>query len=91
VFSVPGILETVLEIGKHGVEIKRFKGLGEMNAKQLFDTTMDPAKRRLLRVHWGEDNHVEADRMFTILMGDIVEPRRHFIEENALNVRNLDV
>lgn len=91
VFSVPGILNKVLEIGKHGVEIKRFKGLGEMNAKQLFETTMDPAKRSMLRVHWGEDNHVEADRMFTILMGDVVEPRRHFIEENALNVRNLDV
>jgi len=91
VFSIPGILEAVLEIGKHGVEIKRFKGLGEMNAKQLFETTMDPKKRRLLRVHWGEDNHIEADRMFTILMGDVVEPRRHFIEENALNVRNLDV
>lgn len=91
IFSVPGILQTVLEIGKHGVEIKRFKGLGEMNAKQLFETTMDPTKRRLLKVHWGEDNHVEADKMFTILMGDVVEPRRHFIEENALNVRNLDV
>jgi DNA gyrase subunit B len=91
VFSVPEILEKVLEIGKRGVEIKRFKGLGEMNAKQLFQTTMDPERRRLMRVHWGEDNHVEADRMFTILMGDIVEPRRQFIEENALNVKNLDV
>ena len=91
IFSVPGILNTVLEIGKHGVEIKRFKGLGEMNAKQLFETTMDPTKRSMMRVHWGEDNHLEADRMFTILMGDVVEPRRHFIEENALNVRNLDV
>jgi len=91
VFSVPGILETVLEIGKRGMEIKRFKGLGEMNAKQLFETTMDPAKRRMLRVNLGPENEIEADRMFTILMGDVVEPRRHFIEENALNVRNLDV
>lgn len=91
VFSVPAILDKVLEIGKRGVEIKRFKGLGEMNAKQLFQTTMDPSNRRLMKVHWGEDNHVEADRMFTILMGDVVEPRRQFIEENALNVKNLDV
>lgn len=91
VFSVPGILAKVLEIGKRGVEIQRFKGLGEMNAKQLFETTMDPAKRRMLKVHLGDENAIEADRMFTILMGDIVEPRKHFIEENALNVRNLDV
>lgn len=91
VFSVPAILETVLNIGKRGMEIKRFKGLGEMNAKQLFETTMDPARRRLLRVQLNDDNSLEADRIFTILMGDIVEPRRQFIEDNALNVRNLDV
>jgi DNA gyrase subunit B len=90
-FNVPAILDTVLAIGKRGIEIQRFKGLGEMNAKQLFETTMDPAKRRMLRVNLGEENMLEADRMFTILMGDIVEPRRQFIEENALNVRNLDV
>jgi DNA gyrase subunit B len=90
-FSVPEILEKVLEIGRSGVEIKRFKGLGEMNAAQLFDTTMDPAKRRLLQVKMNEENMVEADQIFTILMGDIVEPRRQFIEENALNVKNLDV
>lgn len=90
-FNVPAILDTVLAIGKRGIEIQRFKGLGEMNAKQLFETTMDPAKRRMLRVNLGEENMFEADRMFTILMGDIVEPRRQFIEENALNVRNLDV
>lgn len=91
IFNVPGILDTVLSIGKRGIEIQRFKGLGEMNAKQLFETTMDPAKRRMLRVNLGEENLLEADRMFTILMGDVVEPRRQFIEENALNVRNLDV
>ena len=81
----------MLNVGKRGVEVKRFKGLGEMNAKELFTTTMDPATRKLLRVQLNEDNLVEADRMFTILMGDVVEPRRRFIEDNALNVRNLDV
>lgn len=90
-FSVPAILDRVLEIGRRGVEIKRFKGLGEMNAKELFATTMDPATRRLLRVKFNDENEIEADRMFTILMGDVVEPRRQFIEDNALNVRNLDV
>ncbi|MFT5469618.1 MAG: DNA gyrase subunit B [Verrucomicrobiales bacterium] len=91
VFSVPEIFNTVVNIGKRGIEIQRYKGLGEMNAKELFDTTMDPATRRLLRVQLNEDNAVEADKMFTVLMGDIVEPRRRFIEDNALNVRNLDV
>jgi DNA gyrase subunit B len=90
-FAVPEILERVLEIGRRGLEIYRFKGLGEMNAKQLYETTMDPVKRKLLQVKFNEENMVEADRMFTILMGDIVEPRRQFIEDNALNVRNLDV
>jgi DNA gyrase subunit B len=91
VFSIPKILESVKEIGRRGVQIKRFKGLGEMNAKELFATTMDPAHRKLLQVELNENNAVEADRMFTILMGDIVEPRRAFIEDNALNVRNLDI
>lgn len=91
VFSVPEIFETVVNIGKRGIEIQRYKGLGEMNAKELFETTMDPSNRRLLKVILNEDNAVEADLMFTVLMGDIVEPRRRFIEDNALNVRNLDV
>ncbi|MFQ3578010.1 MAG: DNA topoisomerase (ATP-hydrolyzing) subunit B [Verrucomicrobiia bacterium] len=91
IFSIPEILSKVMEIGRQGLEIKRFKGLGEMNPKELFETTMNPEKRRLLRVALSEDNAVEADRMFTILMGDVVEPRRQFIEDNALNVRNLDV
>jgi DNA gyrase subunit B len=91
VFSIPGILDKVMEIGKRGMEIKRFKGLGEMNAKQLFETTMDPTKRTLLQIKLDESNAHEAERIFTILMGDVVEPRKHFIEENALNVRNLDV
>ncbi len=90
-FSVPEILSRVLEVGRRGVEITRFKGLGEMNAKQLFETTMHPERRKLLKVKMNDENMVEADRMFTILMGDIVEPRRQFIEDNALNVRNLDV
>ena len=90
-FSIPEILHKILEIGRRGVQIKRFKGLGEMNAKELFSTTMDPEKRKLLKVDLNDDNAVDADKMFTILMGDVVEPRRQFIEDNALNVRNLDV
>jgi DNA gyrase subunit B len=90
-FSIPEILQKILEIGRRGVQIKRFKGLGEMNAKELFNTTMDPEKRKLLKVDLNDDNAVDADKMFTILMGDVVEPRRQFIEDNALNVRNLDV
>ena len=90
-FSIPEILQKILEIGRRGVQIKRFKGLGEMNAKELFETTMNPDKRKLLKVDLNDDNAVDADKMFTILMGDVVEPRRQFIEDNALNVRNLDV
>lgn len=90
-FAIPEILAKVLEIGRKGMSIQRFKGLGEMNAKELFETTMNPEKRRLMKVDLNETNAVDADRMFTILMGDVVEPRRQFIEDNALNVRNLDV
>ena len=88
-FSIAEILQSVLEVGRQGLQIKRFKGLGEMNPSQLFETTMDPNKRKLLRVDLTDA--VEAEEMFTKLMGDEVEPRRQFIEDNALNVRNLDV
>ncbi|RYD85264.1 MAG: DNA topoisomerase (ATP-hydrolyzing) subunit B [Verrucomicrobiaceae bacterium] len=90
IFAIPDILKNILEIGKKGMSIQRFKGLGEMNPKQLFETTMNPEGRKLLKVDLNEDNAVEADRMFTILMGDVVEPRKQFIEDHALNAR-LDV
>jgi len=88
-FSIPEILQKILEIGRRGVQIKRFKGLGEMNAKELFETTMNPEKRKLLKVQVSEGT--TDDEMFTRLMGELVEPRRQYIEDNALNVRNLDV
>jgi DNA gyrase subunit B len=88
-FSIAEILDSVLEVGRRGLTIKRFKGLGEMNPSQLFETTMDPARRKLLQVDLTDA--VEAEKMFTRLMGDEVEPRRQFIEDNALNVRNLDI
>lgn len=91
VFNLFELLDRVLEIGRRGMRIQRFKGLGEMNAKELYNTTMDPATRQLLRVRLDEENALEADKMFDVLMGDIVEPRKRFIEDNALNVRNLDV
>jgi DNA gyrase subunit B len=88
-FSIAEILSAVKEVGRRGIEIKRFKGLGEMNPQQLFETTMNPAKRKLLRVDLTDA--IEAEEMFSTLMGEEVEPRRQFIEDNALNVRNLDV
>jgi DNA gyrase subunit B len=90
-FTIPDILAKVIEVGRKGMSVQRFKGLGEMNAKELFETTMNPEKRKMFKVDLNETNAVEADKMFTILMGDVVEPRRQFIEDNALNVRNLDV
>jgi len=91
IFSIKRILEAVKEVGRRGVQIKRFKGLGEMNAKELYETTMKPEQRRFLKVELNDDNSLEAGKMFNLLMGEVVEPRRHFIEDNALNVRNLDV
>ena len=88
-FSIPEILNGVKAVGKKGIQIYRFKGLGEMDAKELFETTMDPAVRKLLRIELTDA--IEAEAMFVRLMGDEVEPRRQFIEDNALNVRNLDV
>jgi DNA gyrase subunit B len=82
------LLNEIMETGKKGITIQRFKGLGEMNAEQLGDTTLNPDNRTLLKVKVNLDD--EADEIFTTLMGNIVEPRRDFIQENALNVRNLD-
>jgi len=87
--SLGAICEAIRHFGGQGVEIKRFKGLGEMNSEQLWDTTMDPAKRTLLQVKLEDAG--EADRLFSILMGDDVEKRRNFIREHALEVQNLDI
>jgi DNA gyrase subunit B len=84
-----GLLDTVLSAGRKGLAIQRYKGLGEMNAEQLWETTLDPNERSLLKVRVAEID--QADDIFTKLMGDIVEPRRDFIRDNALNVANLDV
>jgi DNA gyrase subunit B len=87
--NLPAILTTLHEIGRRGMEVKRFKGLGEMDAEQLWETTMDPEVRTLYRVNWEQAG--EADSLFSVLMGEQVEPRRKFIEDHALEVKNLDV
>lgn len=87
--NIAMLVESLHEIGRQGMEIKRFKGLGEMNADQLWETTMNPDNRTLLRVGW--DAASEAEQLFSILMGENVEQRRRFIEEHALEVKNLDV
>jgi len=83
------LLEHVMNMGKKLLTVQRFKGLGEMNPTQLWQTTMDAEQRTLLQVRI--EDQVEADSIFTVLMGDVVEPRRQFIEDNALDVKNLDV
>ena len=98
--NLPGMLAGLYEIGRRGIEIKRFKGLGEMNSDELWETTMNPEIRTLRRVKISDDmedieqadlDAREADRIFRLLMGDNVEHRRRFIEDNAVNVKNLDV
>jgi DNA gyrase subunit B len=88
-FSLKEILAYIKEVAAKGMHIQRYKGLGEMNPQQLWDTTMDPEKRTILQVTL--EDAVEADKMFTVLMGDQVEPRREFIEDHAHQVKNLDI
>ena len=87
--SLDELVDYFLSAGKKGIAVNRYKGLGEMNPDQLWETTMDPRVRTLLQVR--AEDHTEADLMFTTLMGDQVEPRRKFIEDNALDVKNLDI
>ena len=83
--TIWGVIDRLLEIGKRGITIQRYKGLGEMNADQLRETTMDPKTRTLIHVKL--EDVVEADRIFTALMGENVEPRREFIEKYGMNVK----
>jgi DNA gyrase subunit B len=84
-----GLVEAIMELGRRGIEINRYKGLGEMNPDQLWETTLDPEARSLLQVRVSHEDL--AEETFSTLMGDLVEPRREFIQSNALSVANLDV
>jgi DNA gyrase subunit B len=87
--TIDEFIDYFIDLGRKGVAINRYKGLGEMNPETLWATTMNPEARTLLQVR--AEDHTEADSMFTTLMGDQVEPRRKFIEDNALEVKNLDI
>ena len=87
--GIVDLLDYVRESAKKGMHIQRYKGLGEMNPQQLWDTTMDPERRTILKV--ALEDAVEVDKTFTMLMGDEVEPRRQFIETYAHEVKNLDI
>ena len=88
-FSIEDLFNAIKRNGRQGLHIQRYKGLGEMNAEQLWETTMDPATRKMITVTM--EDAVEAERMFTLLMGDVVEPRRNYIEKYAATVKNLDI
>ena len=84
-----GLLDAIVAAGRKGISFQRYKGLGEMNPEQLWETTLDPDRRALLQVKVAHAD--EAQEVFSTLMGDVVEPRREFIQTNALKVANLDV